>query len=81
MSPCCMNRKAYAHGLVCIVWLPTQNAMLIVFWSLVQCIEFECYILCPVCSLMQVISTADLIVVQEVRSADAAQTLLVELQK
>ena len=30
---------------------------------------------------MQVISTANLIVVQEVRSADAAQTLLVELQK
>jgi len=30
---------------------------------------------------MQVISTADLTVVQEVRSADAAQTLLAELQK
>ncbi len=48
---------------------------------IIQCIGSECYILCSVCSRMQVISTADLTVVQEVMSVDAAQTLLAELQK
>ena len=81
MPPCCIctgKRMDWCLWFGCTKW---KADSLLDIGIIIQCIGSECYILCSVCSRMQVISTADLTVVQEVMSVDAAQTLLAELQK